>query len=435
MQVGIADVAASVPKGSPIDQHAAEQTETVYTAVHNFPMLPLELSTDRTSLNEGGDRLAVVIRFTVGQDGALGEEGVARAWVRNHAQLAYSRVGPWLEHAAAGQPSPVDAAALKADTAPRPNTVPGDHPHAPDGRVDDPAAWLAEQLALQDEAAQALHAARLRAGALDFQRAEADPVVLDGRVADLHQVVQNRAMKLIEDFMVAANGVMARALRAGGRSSLQRVVRVPQRWDRIVAVAEEHGTTLPQAADAVVLNTFLQDQRKADPDHYPDLALAVIKLMGAGEYVLVRPTDDPTGHFGLAARDYTHATAPNRRFPDLVLQRILHAMLDGTPPPYTDEELASMAARCNEADKAVRKIDRSMQKRVAAVAMGHRLGQIFQGVVTGASPKGVYVRVMNPPFEGRVVQGEAGLDVGARVRVKLLHTDAERAFIDLARVL
>ncbi len=241
-------------------------------------------------------------------------------------------------------------------------------------------------------------------------------------------------MNLVEDLMVAANGVMARALRHGGRSALQRVVRVPQRWDRIVALAAERGATLPGAPDPVALNVFLQAQRESDPDHYPDLAVGVIKLMGAGEYLLMRPDDDPTGHFGLAARDYSHSTAPNRRFPDLVTQRLVHAMLDGAPPPYSDAELTAIATHCNEADKALRKIDRAMRKRVAAVAMGDRIGQVFRGVVTGASEKGVYVRVLDPPFEGRVVQGEAGLDVGCRVQVKLLHTDPVRAFIDFANV-
>ncbi len=403
VQIAIADVAAAVAKDSPIDQHAAAQTQTVYTAVRNFPMLPMELSTDLTSLNQGGDRLAVLMSFTVDGSGALGGEAVTRAWVRNRAQLAYSHIGPWLE-----------AGASSADAAIAP--------------------WLADQLRLQDQAAQALHTARIKAGALEFQRAESDAIVMDGRVTGLHETTANRAMHLIEDFMVAANGVMARALRAGGRSGLQRVVRVPQRWDRIVALAAERGTELPTTPDPVALNTFLQHQREIDADHYPDLAVGVIKLMGAGEYVLMRPTDDPTGHFGLAARDYAHSTAPNRRYPDLVTQRILHAMMAGASAPYTDDELTAIATHCNETNKALRKIDRAMQKRVAAVAMSSHLGQVFSGVVTGATPKGVYVRVFDPPFEGRVVQGDAGLDVGASVRVKLLHTDPARAFIDFANV-
>jgi len=234
--------------------------------------------------------------------------------------------------------------------------------------------------------------------------------------------------------MVAANGVMARALRKGGRSGLQRVVVIPKRWDRIVALAKEHGTDLPAAPDSVALNNFLEEQRRTDSIHYPDLAVAVIKLMGPGEYLLMRADDDPTGHFGLAARDYTHSTAPNRRFPDIVTQRILHAMMNNAPAPYSDDELTAIAAHCNEADQKLRKIERDMQKRVAAVAMSSRIGQVFPGVVTGASDKGVYVRVISPPFEGRVVQGSEGLDVGDKVSVKLIHTDPERAFIDFAKV-
>jgi exoribonuclease-2 len=227
---------------------------------------------------------------------------------------------------------------------------------------------------------------------------------------------------------------MARALRRGGRSGLQRVVRTPERWDRIVALAAEHGATLPATPDSVKLNAFLEDRRRNDAVHYPDIALAVIKLMGPGEYMLMRPGDEPTGHFGLAARDYTHSTAPNRRFPDLVTQRVLHAMMAHEPPPYSDADLAAIAQHCNDADTALRKIERAMQKRVAAVAMASRVGEVFAGVVTGASDKGVYVRVISPPFEGRVVQGGEGLDVGDKVSVKLIHTDPARAFIDFVKV-
>ncbi len=443
LRVAIGDVAAAVEKGSPIDKHAQEQTQTIYTAVKNFPMLPLELSTGVTSLNESGDRLAVMMSFTVGPDGEMVNETVSRALVRNREQLAYSRVGPWLEKTAAGVVDD-DVMSLRSDSAreheadeslvPAPthddktvmNGAPGFSPL--------PANWLVEQLKLQDEAALALHAARVKKGALEFHKSEADPVVVDGKVIDVEEAIQNRAMNLIEDLMVAANGVMARALRKGGRSGLQRVVVVPKRWDRIVALAKEHGTTLPDVPDSVALNKFLEEQRRTDEIHYPDLAVAVIKLMGPGEYLLMRPDDDPTGHFGLAARDYTHSTAPNRRFPDVVTQRVLHAMMTGAPAPYSDTDLAAIAIHCNDADKKLRKIERDMQKRVAAVAMSSRIGQVFPGVVTGASDKGVYVRVIRPPFEGRVVQGSEGLDVGDKVNVKLIHTDPARAFIDFAKV-
>jgi exoribonuclease II len=430
VHVAIGDVAAAVKKGSPIDEHAQDQTQTIYTAVKNFPMLPLELSAGLTSLNENEDRLAIMMSFTVASNGELLDETVSRSRVRNRAQLAYSRVGPWLD---AGGNDTKNVVHLRSDSA---------REHGSDeaaltkmaGDSSLPADWLAEQLKLQDEATEALHRARIAAGALDFHKAEAEPVLMDGHIASVHEVTQNSAMHLIEDLMVAANGVMARALRKGGRSGLQRVVKTPERWDRIVALAQRTGGTLPEQPDSVELNKFLQAQRASDPDHYPDLAVAVIKLMGPGEYMLMRADDDPTGHFGLAARDYTHSTAPNRRFPDLVTQRILHAMMDDAPPPYTDGELAAIAQHCNEADKALRKIERRMQKRVAAVAMSGHVGEEFKAVITGSSDKGVYARVIEPPFEGRVVEGEDGLDVGDVVRVKLIRTDPARAFIDLARI-
>ncbi len=447
LRVAIGDVAGAVEIASPIDKHAQAQTQTIYTAVKNFPMLPVQLSTGLTSLNESGDRAAVMMTFTVGPEGEMSDERVSVALVRNRAQLAYSRVGPWLENTASGVVDD-DVLSLRSDSA---------REHAADtslggaaglstasargadfGRDDTVVAlganWLVEQLKLQDEAAQALHAARVKNGALEFHRSEADPVVVDGRVIAVHEAIQNRAMNLIEDLMVAANGVMARALRKGGRSGLQRVVKVPARWDRIVALAALHGTTLPAVPDSVALNDFLQEERRTDSIHYPDLAVAVIKLMGPGEYMLMRPDDDPTGHFGLAARDYTHSTAPNRRFPDLVTQRILHAMMRGEAEPYSDTDLAAIAAHCNDADTVLRKIERNMQKRVAAVAMSGRIGEVFAAVVTGSSDKGVYARVIQPPFEGRVVQGEDGLDVGDKVNVKLLHTNPARAFIDFAKV-
>ena len=428
LRIAIGDVAAAVTKASPIDKHAQDQTQTIYTAVRNFPMLPFDLSTDMTSLNEDADRLAVMMTFTVGPTGAMSDEKVSRAFVRNRAQLAYSRVGPWLDNTASGAPMG-SAFDLRSDSAraAQPQAEAQRSPTLPEG-------WLADQLKLQDEAAQALHKARIQNGALEFHRAEADPVVSDGKVVDVQEAIHNRAMDLIEDLMVAANGVMARTLRHGGRSGLQRVVRIPVRWDRIVELAAEHGGQLPTSPDSVALNDFLEAQRKSDSVHYPDLAVAVIKLMGPGEYMLMRPDDDPTGHFGLAARDYTHSTAPNRRFPDLVTQRILHAMIDNAPAPYSDQELMAIAQHCNEADKALRKIERDMQKRVAAVALAGRIGQTFAGVVTGSSDKGVYVRTFSPPAEGRVMQGGDNLDVGDKVTVKLIHTDPARAFIDFANV-
>ena len=437
VHVAIGDVATAVEKDSPIDEHAKAQTQTIYTAVRNFPMLPLELSAGMTSLNENGDRMAVMMSFTVGANGEMSDEQISRAWVRNRAQLAYSRVGPWIDaHASATSGAGVtleDIEALRSDSAHDSEDANGPA-FTQTSESRELATELADQLLMQSVATQRLHRARIQNGALEFHRGEVQPVVADGRVLSVHDVIQNQAMYLIEDLMVAANGVMARALCKGGRSGLQRVVRVPQRWDRIVTLAAEHKWELPANPDSVSLNNFLAHMRDTDPDHYPDLAVAVIKLMGPGEYMLIRADDDPTGHFGLAVRDYTHSTAPNRRFPDIVTQRVLHAMMDGAAPPYSDAELAGIATHCNEADKALRKIERAMEKRVAAVAMAHRIGEVFRGVVTGASEKGVYVRVIEPPFEGRVIQNFDGLDVGDRVSVKLLHTDPARAFIDFARV-
>ncbi|WP_263365183.1 RNB domain-containing ribonuclease [Edaphobacter bradus] len=405
MRVGVADVSASVAKNTPIDQHAAFQTKTVYTGVRNFPMLPNELSTDLTSLNENVDRAAMVVEFVVDPQGCRSQPAIYEAMVRNKAQLAYSRVGPWLEGKA-----------------------------GPDMKIAGSLA-LQEQLKLQDEAAQALREQRVSEGALEFNRIEADPVIIDGKVHSIQTAPRNHATELIEDFMIAANETMAETLRAAGRSCIRRVVRTPERWDRIVDLVGRYGTQLPAEADSTALNTFLRKQRKLDPVHYPDLSLAIIKLMGPGEYVLSSGTDkEPLGHFGLAARDYTHSTAPNRRFADLVMQRIVRAMLANEPPPYTDAELTAIATQCNLQEKAGHKVERTMQKRVAAVALADSIGKVFRGVVTGASQKGTYVRIFDPPVEGRVVRGEEGLDVGDTVTVKLLHTNPQMAYIDFARV-
>lgn len=404
VRVGIADVSASVLKDTPIDKHAADQTVTVYTAVRNFSMLPTELSTDMTSLNEGEDRAADVVEYVVDAQGAVGQTSIYRAIVRNTAQLAYSHVGPWLE----GTAGPDAKVAASAD--------------------------LQAQLKLQDEAAVALRGQRVRNGALEFNRSEADPVVVDGKVQEIKSVEHNRAADLIEEFMIAANETMARTMRAAKRSCIRRIVRSPERWARIVDLVGQHGTVLPATPDSGALNTFLQAQRAADAVHYPDLALAVIKLMGPGEYVVAAGDEaDPPGHFGLAALDYAHSTAPNRRFPDLVTQRLVKAMLANEPPPYSDDELAAIALHCNDREKAARKVERAMEKRIAAVALAGSIGKTFHGVITGASDKGVYVRVFNPPVEGRVMRGEQGLDVGDMVDVTLLHTDPQHAFIDFGR--
>lgn len=398
--VGIADVDAFVLKHSPIDAHAAKETTTVYTGIRNFPMLPEELSTGASSLLENGDKLAVVIEFVTGPDGCVNSGDVYRAIVRNQAQLAYSAVGTWLDG---------------KETAPTKLSSSSD---------------LQTQLKLQDEAAQALRQQRYRQGALNLETSEVHPVVLNLQVVDVVKQEKNRATELIEDFMIAANGVVARML--GKVSSLRRIVKTPERWDRIVQVATAQGEQLPAQPDSKALNDFLLKRKAADPDHFADLSLAVIKLIGPGEYVLERPGDPEQGHFGLAVQDYTHSTAPNRRFADIVTQRLIKAMLSGSAAPYSDGELEAIASNCTVKEDAARKVEREMSKRLAAVAMSHRIGDTFEAIVTGVTPRGTFVRVLQPHIEGLLVQGQ-GVDVGDRLQVKLTRTDVQRGYIDFAK--
>jgi exoribonuclease-2 len=400
--VGIADVDYTLDERTPIDLHAAREGNTVYAGVKTFPMLPERLSTNLTSLAEGEVRAAVVIDMTVAPDGSVTASDIYSAMLRNRAQLAYSSVGPWLE----GSAKPPAKVAASPD--------------------------LAAQLRLQDDAACALREARHRMGALSFERAELRPLIDDGKINGLESRTSNRAASLIEDFMIAANETMARRLREAGVSSIRRVVKAPARWPRIVDLAREYGETLPDQPDAAALNAFLRRRKEADPERYSDLSLAVLKLMGSGDYALMRPGDNPEGHFGLAAHDYTHSTAPNRRFADLVTQRLVKAI--GGAAPYTDEELESIARNCTLKEDAARRVERAMIKRIAAVALSSRVGEEFMAVVTGVASKGVFVRVMDPPVEGRLTRGEEGVDVGDRFRVRLLSTDPERGFIDFGRV-
>jgi exoribonuclease-2 len=403
VSVAIADVDTDVSIGSPIDQHAASQTTTVYTPMRTFPMLPEALSTDLTSLSPSSDRLAIVIEMLVAGDGSIASSDIYRALVRNRFQLTYSRVGPWLEGSA---PMPHDIAS---------------------------SSELQVQLRLQDEAACRLREQRHRLGALIFDRVEAEPVVADGQVRGIAARKKNRAGELIEDFMLAANETMAETLSRQGVSSIRRVVKSPERWARIVEVAAAHGAALPAEPDSAALAAFLEQQKQKDPLRYPDLSLAVIKLMGPGEYVLARAGESAQGHFGLAAHDYTHSTAPNRRFADLVTQRLIKCTLAKTSAPYSDDELAQIARNCTLREDAARKVERTMGKRAAALAFYNRIGQSFDAVVTGVTPKGVFVRVPNPPIEGRLMRGEHGIDVGDQVRVTLIHTDPQRGYIDFAR--
>ena len=401
--VGIADVDCAIAKGTPVDAHAATETTTVYAGIRVFPMLPERLSTDRTSLNEGEERVAVVIEFTVAGGGAVSGSRIYRARVRNRAQLTYGGVGPWLEG--------------KAQMPDRVARVNG----------------LEAQLGLQNEAAHLLRAARDRMGALTFDRAELQAVVDDGRVQSVQGRRANTASRLIEDFMIAANETMAATLRSAGVASIRRVVRAPERWPRMVQLAESVGDTLPPEPDAAALNALLLRRKKADPDHFADISLSVLKLMGPGEYVAAAPGGEMDGHFGLAAHDYTHSTAPNRRFADIVTQRLVKAVIAKSPAPYTEAELSAIARNCTLKEDAARKVQRDMTKRIAAVALASHVGEQYMAVVTGVTPKGVFVRVSEPPVEGRLMRGEQGLDVGDRVHVELLATDAQHGFIDFGR--
>ena len=403
--VGIADVDAYVPKGSAVDLHAAVNTVSVYTPAHVFPMLPERLSTDLTSLVEGEDRLAVVTELCVAAGGEVRCESVYRALVRNRAKLDYDTAGAWLEGRG---PAP---AAFK--------TVEG----------------LEGQVRLQDELARSLHELRRRCGALELERDELVPVVDEsGRVVRLDARRNNRAQVIIESLMIAANTSMAELLQSNGVPSLRRVVRAPERWPLIVETAAALGHALPGEPDPRALSDFMSERRAADPASYAELSLSILKMMGPGDYLVEAPGLDQEGHFGLAVHDYTHSTAPNRRFPDLVTQRCLKAVASEAPAPYTREELELVAARCNLMESAARKVERRMRKVAAASLLSARVGQTFDAVVTGVKPGGTFARLSSPPADGRVVKGFRGLDVGDRLRVRLLSTDPARGFIDFARV-
>ncbi len=402
--IAVADVDALVKVGSAIDGHARTNTTSVYTAGEIFFMLPERLSTDLTSLGEGEVRLAIVIQAVVAADGTVAESDVYRSIVENKAKLAYSGVAAWLEG--------------KAPAPPRLAAVPG----------------LDEQLRLQDRAAQAMKGLRHQHGALSLQTIEARAVFDGDLLADLQPDEKNRAKELIEDFMIAANGVTAKYLEGKGLASLRRVLRSPERWDRIVELADRLGGHLQAEPSASALEGFLAERSQADPGTFPDLSLSVIKLLGSGEYAVEIPGQHADGHFGLAVRDYSHSTAPNRRFPDLITQRLLKAALAGRAAPYDLDELNGLAQHCTEQEDNAAKVERQVGKSAAALLLASRIGERFDAIVTGASGKGTWVRIFQPPVEGKVVSGFEGLDVGDRVRVRLTGTDVERGFIDFVRV-
>ena len=402
--VAIADVDALVKKGSAIDAHAEQNTTSVYTAAEIFPMLPEKLSTDLTSLNFQSDRLAVVFEMTFSEDGTQTSTDLYRAFVHNQAKLAYNSVAAWLEGEAAMPPG---IAAVQG---------------------------LDENLRLQDRMAQMLKADRHAHGALDLETIQTRPVFEGDVLKDLEADSRNRAKDLIAEFMIAANGVAARYLAAHKCSSIRRVVTQPKRWNRIVELAAERGTTLPHEPSSTALEDFLVAAQTADPLRFPDLSLTIVKLLGPGEYVAQLTGERAAGHFGLAVGDYAHSTAPNRRYPDVITQRLLKATLSSQPSPYDDEELKSLAIHCTAAEDAAKKVERQVRKSAAALLLESRIGATFDAIVTGAATKGTWVRILHPPIEGRLVRGYEGTDVGHRFRVQLVRTDVENGFIDFKRV-
>lgn len=401
--VAIADVDALVEQGSAIDRHAQRNTVSVYTPGIIFPMLPERLSTDLTSLVEREDRLAVVAEMVVDRDGEIGASDVYRARVRNRAKLDYPGVAAWLDGAG---PMPAKLA-----------DVPG----------------LDAQIRVQDEIAQRLNGRRHERGALDFQTVEARPVVRDGLVVGLESEEKSRSRRLIEDFMIATNGVTAAFLRERGFPSIRRVVRAPERWDRIRRLAADVDDALPEAPHPAALAGFMARRRAADPVGYPDLSLAIVKLMGSGDYAVERPGEPTPDHFGLAARDYGHATAPNRRYPDLLTQRLLKAAIGGRPVPYELAELERLAEHCTRQEDQARKVERQARKAASAAYLGTRIGEAFDALVTGVTKRGTWVRTLAPPVEGKLVAGIEGLEVGDRVRVRLESIDPSRGFVDFVR--
>jgi exoribonuclease-2 len=402
--VAVADVDAVVKKQSVLDGHARQNTTSVYTVAETFPMLPEKLSTDLTSLNYESDRLAIVIEMVIAWDGSLQSSDLYGATVRNRAKLAYNSVATWLD---GNGPMPQGIGTVKG---------------------------LDENLRLQDRLAQKLKSLRHLHGALDLETIETRPVFDGDELKDLEAEKKNRAKEIIEDFMIAANGVTARYLASKKFSSLRRVVRVPKRWDRIIELAAERGTMLPKEPDSKALEQFLVSAKAADPLRFPDLSLSIIKLMGAGEYVVEPPGGSVAGHFGLAVKDYTHSTAPNRRYPDLITQRLLKAAMAGHSQPYENDELESLAKHCTEEEDAATKVERQVTKSAAAMLLESRIGERFDAIVTGVSDKGTWVRLLHPPIEGRLESGFEGMDVGHELRVQLVHTDVEHGYIDFKRM-
>jgi len=402
--VAVADVDALVKNGSAINEHAHHNTTSVYTAAEIFPMLPEKLSTNLTSLNFNEDRLSIVVEMVILADGSLQGSDVYQARVHNHAKLAYNSVAAWLTGSG---PIPEQITAITG---------------------------LDENLRLQDQTAQRMKNFRELNGALSLETIEAKPVFDGDQIRVLEIEEKNRAKEIIEDFMIGANGVTARFLSSKKFPSIRRVVRIPKRWDRIVEIAGEKGVTLPSVPESKALEEFLVKQKVEDPLRFPDLSLAIIKLLGSGEYIAELPDGNFPGHFGLAVKDYAHSTAPNRRFPDLLTQRLLKAALEGNPLPYSMDELDVLATHCTETEDVVNKVERQVEKSAAALLLESRIGEQFDSIVTGAAEKGTWVRLLNVPVEGKLVSGFDGMDVGNRVRVQLISVDVQKGFIDFKKV-
>ena len=400
--VAIADVDEYVSKRSAWDSMRSI-IRPVYTGVDVFPMLPQRLSHDLSSLKPEQDRLAIVVEFFVRKDGSVRYGDISRAWVRNKAKFFYESVGDWLEDK--GTVSQMIAG----------------------------SSVFAEQVQLQDEAAQRLHAFRMRNGALELETIESRPVMKEGNIIGLVVKQKNRARYIIENFMIAANQTMMWFLEKNGSSLIQRVLKAPERWDRIVNIADTLGETLPVSPDSQALSDFLVRRQKADPERFSDLSLTIVKLLGSAEYMMAEPGRTSQGHFGLAVQDYIHSTAPNRRYVDIIIQRLIKAVLGKRHIPYTKRELSDLALWCTERTQAAKKVERFMRKVAAAVLLRGRIGEIFEAIVTGASERGTYVRLMSPPAEGRVVRGGKGMDIGVTVLVRLVNLEPEKAYIDFER--
>jgi exoribonuclease-2 len=402
--VAIADVDALVPAQSNIDDHASQNTVTIYTIAQIFPMLPEKLSTDLTSLRYDADRCAIVVEMLIGDDGSLIQSDIYSAIVCNHAKLEYDSLAAWIEDTA-----PIPPEILKVE-------------------------GLAENIRLQDRVAQKLRKLRLENGALEFDTIEARPVFEGDDLLEMKTDQKNRAQNMIQEFMIATNGVTARFLTKKNFPSLRRVVQTPKRWDRIVGLASEHGFSLPSEADPKSLSHYLKFVRQQYPSNYANLSLSILKLLGGGEYILETPGSVPQGHFGLAVKDYAHSTAPNRRYPDLITHRLLKSAISGGVVPYSKDQLELIARHCTLKEDDAKKVERQVEKSANAMLMESRIGEEFEAIVSGAAPKGTWIRVFNPYLEGKLVNGFAGLEVGHKLKARLIHVDIESGFIDFERV-